>query len=209
MSHGTAMSAGDQRPAFGRIMRAMHWGTAALLLGAYPAAWMIGSIASGAETAWLVMLHRSFGVSILVLTGLRLVFRQYYGIPPLPADVPMTLRRAARASDALFYLLLILQPLLGLAGSMLFGDRIVLFGGTVLPILLPVNHALGRQIFQVHGVTAVLLLALIGLHVAAALYHHFVRKDGVLAGMLPGVQYLPPSVDLGPGGLPDGGHRQP
>jgi cytochrome b561 len=202
------MSTGAQRPGFARAMQAMHWATAALLVGAYPAAWMIGTIASGAETAWLVMLHRSFGVAILLLTGLRLVCRQHMGVPPLPADVPATLRRAARARDVLFYVLLILQPLLGLVGSMLFGDRIVLFGGIVLPLLLPVKRALGRQVFHVHGLIALLLLTLIGLHVAAALYHHFVRRDGVLAGMLPGAQCLPPSIDLATGGLPGGGHRQ-
>jgi cytochrome b561 len=190
-------------------MQAMHWGTAVLLVGAYSGAWMIGSTASSTEMSWLVMLHRSFGVSILVLTGVRLVLRQYCRIPPLPANVPMTLRRAARASDVLFYLLLILQPFLGLAGSMLFGDRIVLFDDPVLPLLLPVNRTLGRQVFQVHGVVGMILLALIGLHIGAALYHHFILKDGVLAGMLPSVRCPPSSVDLAPGGLPDGGRRQP
>jgi cytochrome b561 len=92
---------------------------------------------------------------------------------------------------------------------MLFGDRIVIFGGVALPLLLPVKRPLGRQVFQVHGLISLLLLALIGLHVAAALYHHFVRRDGVLVGMLPGARCLAPPVDLAAGGLPDGGRRRP
>jgi cytochrome b561 len=197
MSRGTEISSGAPRAGFASTMQAIHWGTAALLLGAYPAAWMVGTTAGSAGTDWLIMVHRSFGVAILLLTGIRLVFRQFTSVPSLPADVPVVLRCLARASDALFYVLLILQPLLGLVGSMLFGDHIVIFGGIVRPVLLPVKRTLGRQVFQIHGLVALLLLALIGLHVAAALYHHFVRRDRVLDAMLPGMRCLPPSVDRG------------
>ena len=71
---------------------------------------------------------------------------------------------------------------------MLHGDRLVLLGGLVLPGLLPVDRKLAHVVFGVHGTAAVLLLGLIGMHTAAALYHHFVRGDGVLAGMLPGLK---------------------
>jgi cytochrome b561 len=63
-------------PGFTGAMQAMHWITVILLLGAYSAAWMIDADSSSAETDWLVMLHRSFGVMILLLTGLRLAVRR-------------------------------------------------------------------------------------------------------------------------------------
>jgi len=199
----TKMSASVLTPRYTNTLQAMHWGTAALLLGSYPAAWMIDSAGSGAETAWLLMVHRSCGVTILLLTALRLRFRQRTWIPPIPIDVPILLRFTAQACASSLYLLLILQPLLGLVGSMLYGDRIVLFGLIILPLFLPANRSLGRQIFQVHGLIAVLLLGVIGVHVAAALYHHFVRKDEVLARMLPGAQRLRrPAARTGKG-LPD------
>jgi cytochrome b561 len=196
-----------QLSGFTTPMRAMHWITVVLLLGAYSAAWMIDTNISSAETDWLVMLHRSFGVSILLATGLRLAVRQHARVPPLPADLPAAQRFAARAVTGLLYILLILQILLGLIGSMLHGDRIALFGGAVLPLTLPVDRQLARQIFQLHGMTALLLLALIGLHVAAALYHHFVRRDEVMAAMLPGMPCRLRPAELAP--RPDRGSRQP
>jgi len=143
-----------------------------------------------------------------LLTGVRLAFRQRTRVPPLPADVPAVQRLAAHANVIALYAVLIVQPLLGLVASMLQGDRIILFGSFVLPPLLPADRALAHQVFQVHGWTALLLLALIGLHMAAALYHHFVRRDEVLAGMLPGVQRLP-QAGLQPGEVRYAGRGQP
>jgi cytochrome b561 len=141
----TAWSTDTRRSGFTRPMQAIHWITVVLLLGAYLAAWMIDTDVSSVETDWLVMLHRSFGVAILLATGLRLAIRGRARVPP-PAD----------------------------------------------------------------GVTAGLLLAQIGLHVGAALYHHFVRQDGVMAGMLPGMPCRQRAAEFAPGRrLPSGGSRQP
>jgi cytochrome b561 len=119
-------------------------------------------------------------------------------VPPLPADLPGVQRLAARASAVALYLLLILQPMLGLVGSMLHGDRIVVFGGILVPNLLGVSRPLARQVFQAHGVVASSLLALVCLHVAAALYHHFIRRDEVLSGMIPGLQAMRRSGQANP-----------
>jgi cytochrome b561 len=188
-------------------MRAMHWITVVLRFGAYSAAWMVDTNISSAETDWLVMLHRSFGVSILLATGLRLAVRQHARVPPLPAGLPAAKRFVAQAAIGLRYVLLILQTLLGLIGGMLHGDRIALSGGAVLPLTLPVDRQLSRQIFQLHGMTALLLLVLIGLHIAAALYHYFVLRDEVLAAMLPGMPCRLRPAELAQ--RPDGRSRQP
>ncbi|HWK44579.1 MAG TPA: cytochrome b/b6 domain-containing protein [Stellaceae bacterium] len=171
-------------------LRAMHWATVALLLATYPAAWAIANATTSAEAAWLTMLHRSLGLAILALTMVRLTWRRRSSVPPLPADLPAVQRLAARGSVVAFYALLMLQPLLGLTASLLHGDRITVFGGVVIPLVLPVDRPYARLVFQVHGGVALLLLALIGLHVAAALYHHFVRRDEVLSTMLPAVRRL-------------------
>jgi cytochrome b561 len=194
---GVAMRGGSHVLGYRRAMQAMHWGTVALLLCAYLAAWMIDGASSPAEKAWLIMLHRSFGVTILLLTWVRLAVRLRTRVPPLPAAVPAVQRLAARASVITLYAALIVQPLLGLAASMLHGGRIMLFGDVVLRPLLPVDRALAHQVFhQVHAWTALVSLALIGLHVTAALYQHFVRKDEVLAGMMPAVRRLPRPASL-------------
>ena len=176
--HGAGYSVG---------MRALHWATAALLVGSYASAWTVSLASSNAGATQLVLLHRTCGVIILVMTAKRFVWRQRTGTPHLPADVPILQRMAARANVVGLYTLLVLQPLIGLTASMLHGDRLVLLGGLLVPDLLPVDRKLAHVVFQVHGTAALLLLGLIGLHAAAALYHHFVRNDDVLVGMLPGL----------------------
>jgi cytochrome b561 len=172
----------------------------ALLLGGYLAAWMIDGASSPAEKAQLIMLHRSFGVTILLLTWVRLAFRLRARVPPPPPDVPAVQRLAARASVITLDAALIVQPLLGLAASMLHGGRTMLFGDVLLRLLLPVDRALAHDVFhRVHAWTALVLLALIGLHATAVLYHHFVRKDEVMAGMLLAVRRLPRPASLAPG----------
>ena len=178
-------------PGYAGAMQAMHWATAALLIGAYAAVWSIKDGSSEATAAWLAMLHRSFGLVTLGLTAFRFAWRQRTPVPPLPADVPRLQRIAARAGVAALYVLLGLQPVLGVVGSLLYGDRATVFGAVALPALLPFNRPLARQVLWLHGWTAPLLLWLIRLHVAAALYHHFVRRHAVLSGMLPWVRPLP------------------
>jgi len=153
-------------------MRAMHWASVALCLGAFLVAWAIGS-ATDDEAARLVMVHRSLSVTILALIGLRLALRQSAQARLSAAKAPAIPRLAARASVIALYVLLAVQPLMGLAASMLNGSRIVVFGVIQLPSLLAVNEPLARQVLEVHGWSALLLLALIGLHLGTALRHRF------------------------------------
>jgi len=184
------MTPSERGASYPPAMRSIHWISALLLLGTYLAAWSIDNATNAADAAWMVMLHRSCGITILGLTLLRLVLRRCGTIPPLPADMPALQRRAARATAAAFYALLIAQPLLGLAASMLHGDRILVFGGVLVPNLLSPDRPLARQVFHLHGLAATLLLVLIGLHVAAALFHHVIRRDEVLSSMLPAMRRL-------------------
>ena len=161
-------------------MRAMHWASIALCLGAFLVAWAIGN-ATDDEAAWLVMVHRSLSVTILALIALRLAWRRSAQVRFAAAKATAVPRLAARASVVAFYVLLAAQPLMGLAASMLNGSRIVVFGVIQLPSLLAVNEPLARQVLEVHGWAALLLLALIGLHLGTALR----RRFGDLLASLP------------------------
>ena len=101
--------------------------------------------------------------------------------------------------------MLIVQPLLGMLGTMLHGDRATVFGSLLLPKVLPVNQPLARAVFVLHGWTGMALLGLIGLHVLAALHHHFVRRDTVLVSMLPAVRNLAAPGSAGAKHAPIGG----
>ena len=181
-------------------MQAIHWCTALLLLSVYAVAWTIDKAPDPADQAWLTMTHQSLGLTILLLTAMRLVVRPRSRIPPLPAGLPMVQNIAARISAFSLYLSLATQPLLGLVASLADGDRIVLFGGFALPRPLQ-DRRLAHMLFQMHGVAGSIFLGMIGLHAAAALYHHFIRKDRVLASMLPGV----PMAGGGPARTPGSG----
>lgn len=178
-------------PIHAPVVRFMHWASAAALVATYLLAWAIAGATSREEAARLLMMHRSAGCVMLLLTLLRLAIRLRSPAPPPPAGMPALQRLAARANVVALYALLLLQPLAGLIGSMLHGDRIRVFGNILLPSLLRVDRPFARQVFEAHGWIATALLALIGLHVLAALFHHLVRRDGVLIGMLPGLPHPP------------------
>jgi cytochrome b561 len=179
---------------YSSVMRSIHWITLSMLISVYTLAWSIDGAGSHDQAVWLVMMHRSLGLSIMLLTLFRLGCRRVMRVPALPDSVPEQQRLAAKAVTIALYLLLFLQPLLGLLASQLHGDDINIFGVVVLPSVLAANRTLSRQIFTLHGTVALLLLALIGLHACAAFYHHFVRRDEVLTGMLPGLPRLPKPV---------------
>jgi cytochrome b561 len=153
-------------------MQAMHWASVALCLGAFLVAWAIGN-APEDEAAWLVMVHRSLSVTILALIGMRLAWRRSAQARLSADKTPAVPRLAARANVVALYVLLAALPLMGLAASMLDGSRVVVFGVVQLPSLLAVNKPLARQVFEVHGWAALVLLAVIGLHLATALRHRF------------------------------------
>jgi cytochrome b561 len=179
------------RDAYPMPMRALHWATTLLLVGSYATAWTISDTTTNEVVQSLSLVHRSFGVVVLGLTTIRFAVRQCSRVPGLPEDLPRLQRFAARLNVVGLYGLLFLQPLLGLTASMLHGDRITLLGGLVVPDILPADRNLAHSLFEAHGTVSLLLLGFMGMHIAAALYHHFIRHDDVLAGMLPGVQPLP------------------
>ena len=166
-------------------MQLLHWLTLPVLAGTYALAWSVDGAASHDAAKLLIMLHRSFGFTVGAITAARLLFRQVVSVPKLPSDVPALQRLAAKSTTIALYALLLIQPLLGITASLLHGDRVSLFGFGALPLLLQQNRALSRQIFALHGAAALAILALVSVHAAAACYHHFIRRDDVLLGMLP------------------------
>jgi cytochrome b561 len=168
---------------YNRGMQVIHWVTLALMIGVYAAAF---SIDGAADPAWYIMLHRSFGVSIVMITIARLAWRQRSRVPNLPSDLPAVQKVAAKINMVALYVLLFLQPALGIAESEVHGDRLVLFGVITIPALIKPDRPLARSLLEVHQWGAYALLALIGMHMGAALYHQFVRRDDVLSGMIPG-----------------------
>jgi cytochrome b561 len=161
----------------------IHWATVALMSALFITAWSVDDTKEGAGTEILLRIHRSIGVTIWLLTGFRLAWRKLFRPPPpFPAGMSLLQQRAAQANELGLYVLLLLQPILGLTQSLLSGHGFGLFAWNVSPT--GGSLALWRLAHEAHELTALALLALISAHACAALYHAFVRRDGVIPRML-------------------------
>ncbi len=185
-SGGRASAPDRDAASIGRVTRALHWGSALLLATAFGLAWTFSALGPGGLSARLVGAHRSVGLSILLLATLRLAWRAVAPLPPLPRATARWDRRAARVVQAALYICLLAMPVLGWFGSGANADTVSFLGVLPLPDLTGPDQDLADRVFLVHQVVGYVILGLTTLHVAGALRHHLVKRDGVLLRMLTG-----------------------
>jgi cytochrome b561 len=163
--------------------RIVHWAMAALILSMIGLGlMMVDSLAIWRTTG--LWLHKLGGLLVLTLAILRFALRFTYKAPPLPNHIPALQRHIASASHVALYGLMFLVPVVGLLMQNAAGVPIILPLGVVLPPILPQDLPLYGVLRLTHGVLAWALLGLIALHVAAALHHTWVRRDGLLKRMM-------------------------
>ena len=167
---------------FDRVSMALHWLTV-LLVALQLATAFLPHESGGART--LLMLHRSGGVLTLAVVLFRLVWRARFAyLPAFPRSMPPAQQWTAKATECGLYILLVLQPLTGLADGLVRGRPFVLFGLQV-PAVMAFHKPLFHLSGEVHELGAKVLIALICVHVGAAAFHGLVLRDGVLSRMLP------------------------
>jgi cytochrome b561 len=167
--------------------KTLHWATVALLAAQFIVAWSMPEIRRNTQPETMINLHLSLGALMLIVVVLRLAWRLTHAEPLPAAGLPPWMERSSRAVHRLLYGLLIVVPILGWMNASFRGFPVTLFGLVDLPSLLAKRTPGFGWTGDVHGLLAnYAMLALIGLHVAAALYHYFIRRDGVLQRMLPG-----------------------
>ena len=190
MVHGIASSArranGTSSAAYNLTARTLHWITAALVLVLLPLGLVIANKWDGSWHDWLYNLHRSIGTVLMVVILMRLGYRLTHQPLPLPDEIPLAQRRAAPAVHWTLYTLLVIQPFVGWAGSSAFPAPVIVFGLFELPLIAPANRALSDRLLFVHRSIALAIACLVAVHIAAAIYHYFVRRDGVLMRMITG-----------------------
>src|ERR1700733_5764367 len=170
------------RKRFTPLQRLLHWLIAVCILAMFfIGVGMVSTITP--KFLPLVAIHKSLGVAILVLALIRLGVRLRYGAPPLPADLPEPMKLAAVASHYALYALMIGMPLIGWGMLSAGAYPVVLYAGWHLPALLPQRDSLHTLLWTAHFYLAFAFFALILLHVAAALFHARVRRDGVFQTM--------------------------
>ncbi len=171
--------------AYGAVAKILHWLTFVFLFGL---AWLglyMNDLPKGPETEAVYALHRAFGITLLLLVTLRLLWRWTNPRPAPPVGVSPGDWRLARWVQGAFYAVMLAMPLAGWAGSSAAGASVLWFGNLELPALAGRDEALKEAMILTHRLLFYLLFGLLVLHVAGALKHRFKDRVDVLARMLP------------------------
>jgi cytochrome b561 len=182
---------------YGGVAIALHWLVAGAILVTFPLGLYMVELPLSPRKLQLVSYHKWIGVTVFALMCVRLVWRLTHA-PPAPPPMPAWQRRAAAGAHWGLYGLLLAIPLTGWLYSSAAGVPTVYLGLWQLPDVVGKDKALAEGLKLAHQSLNFALLALVVVHVAAALKHHFVDRDGLLARMLPRRSYFGSS---GSGGI--------
>lgn len=173
-------------PRYSVIAILLHWLIALLIVSAFALGVTMVDI-PGITPAKLKYFswHKWIGVSVLGLVCLRLLWRLTHAAPPYPLAMPEWQMTAAHGLHGLLYALMFAVPVSGYFYSLAAGVPVVYLGVFPLPVLIEPDPALKPILKQVHYALDMTMLAAVALHVAAALKHQFIDRDGVLRRMLP------------------------
>ena len=169
--------------------RLFHWIIAAAVLLMIPAGLIMtqqGSARPLQDTLFLY--HKNIGVILIPLILLRLIYRLRHPAPPLPSSLPGWQRGAAAVSHWLLYLLLIVMPISGFVRVRAGGFPIELLDRLGAGPWLAKSEALADAAKGLHYAAALLLIAVLAVHIGAALHHGLIRRDGVWSRIWPPVR---------------------
>lgn len=170
---------------WGAVAKNFHWLMALFIFVQYPLGWWMTELKLSPLQVELFIWHKSIGVLVLVLAAMRVLWR-FSNRPPVPPPaMPNWERLAAKVDHWSLYLLMAVVPLAGWVIDSASGIPFRVFWLFPMPALVGRDKALEDVAKEVHEDLAYVLLALLVLHVGAALWHHYVQKDEILARMLP------------------------
>jgi cytochrome b561 len=182
------------------LSMAAHWLTLALLVAVYALILLRELYPKGSgPRAAMEMWHFMLGMTVLGVVGVRVLLRLMFRAPPITPTPSAVLRLSAVAMYLALYLFLVVMPLLGWLALSADGKPIPFFG-LQLPALIAPNAALGENLEELHETIGTIGYYLVGLHAAAALFHHYFMHDDTLLRMLPRKRRVP-AQDLSVSGL--------
>jgi cytochrome b561 len=176
--------------AWGSVSKALHWAMAAIILFASIYVLIINDSMPGFKSTPILFitgmhLHKTLGLLALVLIVLRAVWVFTQKRPELPATMSRQERIASKLAHYALYALMVAVPIFGWLSSSAFGSPTNVFGWFTVGGIWPRDRDMLPFFYYSHKYLAWTLLALVAVHVLAALWHHIIRKDGVLRAMLP------------------------
>lgn len=167
------------------LSKLFHWSTAVLIFVMFPLGWLAVTYPMSPTKIQLFTWHKSLGLFILAWVLLRLLWRLTHRAPALPAELSRAERRAAHLSHAGLYCLMIAMPVSGWVINSAADFPLKWFGLFAVPQLVAPDKSLQDAAEAVHYVLFWTLLGVVILHAAAALNHHYIRRNDVLRRMLP------------------------
>lgn len=174
---------------YGIVAIVFHWLLALAIVAAFGMGLYMADLPFSPLRLKLFNWHKWIGITILALSAARLLWRLWQSPPALPghieAGMPPWQRSAHHGTHWLLYLFFFAVPLTGWAYTSATGFPVVWFGVLPLPDFVSPDKALAEVLKQVHHVAAYGLAVLVVLHVAAALKHQFIDRDGLIARMWP------------------------
>ncbi|WP_367605676.1 cytochrome b [Legionella sp. W05-934-2] len=164
--------------------RFFHWLIAVIVITLLAVGFILGDLPDSMKPISYT-LHKSFGITVIFLMLIRLLWLIHTGKPKLPASVPSWQRLLSRSVQHGFYVLLFIMPIAGWIMSTAANKSPMFFGLFAFPFPgIDQNKQLAEFMFEVHSWVAWLIIVLLVMHVAGAIKHHFIDKDNVLKRML-------------------------
>jgi cytochrome b561 len=163
-----------------------HWLVALLIIGAFTMGLVMTDMSLSPAKLKYYSWHKWAGVTILALACLRLLWRLTHPAPAYPSSMPAWQKSSANVLHGALYVLMFAVPVSGYFYTLSAGFPVVYFGLFELPVLIDKNEALKPVLQAVHFWLNMTLAGAVGIHVAAALKHQLIDRDGVLKRMLPG-----------------------
>lgn len=173
----------DER--WGAVSQLLHWLIVLLILGIGAAGLVMTEMRNSPDKIQVYLLHKSFGLTVLALVALRLLWRLYAGTPGPVPGTPRWQERIASGTHGLLYALVFAMPLSGWLLNSAAGFPLRWFGLFRLPPIAAKGDRLHELAVQVHEWLFWTLMAVALAHAAAAVYHHVFLRDATLARMLP------------------------
>ncbi len=169
-----------------RLSIFFHWLVALLIIAAFALGSVMSDMKISPTKLQYYSWHKWLGVTILALVALRLLSRLLTGAPAYPDSMKKWEKQVASGTHVLLYLLMFGVPLSGYFYTSAAGFPVVYLGLFELPTIIGPNPELKPVLKELHEILTTVMLIAVGLHVAAALKHHFIDKDGIFQRMLPG-----------------------
>ena len=168
---------------YGSIAKILHWLIAAAMIGLITVGFIMSSMDSTPEKYELYGMHKAFGVTVLLLVALRIIWKFSNKVVNPPANLPNILKLAAKSGHFLLYVFMLIMPISGILMSRFGGHDISVFGMFIIPATKKTPELAGL-FHKIHVIGIWAFIVIIVLHIGAAFYHHFIRKDDVLIRML-------------------------